>query len=149
MYPISIDTPRLALREIRNDDTDALNAIYGSEQATEHLSFEPRNRDQVAALIADALSQATVESRAVYALAVTLPGRSDLIGFARLAVEPHRAGQIGFALSPACWGRGYGTETVHLLLKLGFDYLDLHRVWGGQVTQECCLSRRHDEESDG
>ncbi|MEY9934253.1 ribosomal-protein-alanine N-acetyltransferase [Catenulispora sp. GP43] len=132
MNPISIEGQQLALRELREDDAEALHAIYGSEQATEHLSFEPRDREAVAGIVLGGIADANREPRTVYALAVTLEGNAELMGYARLAVEPHRAGQIGFALNPSAWGRSYGTETVRLLLRLGFDVLGLHRIWGAR-----------------
>ena len=51
---------------------------------------------------------------------------------ARLALGEHRRGQIGFALHPDQWGYGLGTETVRLLLDLGFHHLELHRIWGAR-----------------
>lgn len=132
MNPISIDGPRLRFRELREDDVDALFAIYGSELATEHLSFDPRSRDSVAGVIASGIVDTKADPRSVYALAVTEKDSQDLIGYARLALEAHRAGQIGFALNPSVWGRGYGTETVQMLLQLGFEQLGLHRIWGAR-----------------
>ena len=132
MNPVSIVGPLLSLRELREDDTDALLAVYGSAQATEHLSFEPRTRAQVEAIVIGTIRDASAEPRTVYGLAITSGDSDDLIGYARLAVEPHRAGQIGFALSPATWGRGLGAETVHALLLLGFRDLGLHRMWGAR-----------------
>ena len=116
MNPVSIVGPQLSLRELREDDIDALLAVYGSDQATEHLSFEPRTREQVEAIVADTIRHALGEPRTVYGLAITLTGRPELVGYARLAFESHRAGQIGFALNPEHWGRGNGAETVSLLL---------------------------------
>lgn len=132
MNPVSIVGPQLSLRELREGDADALLAVYGSEQATEHLSFEPRTREQVEAIVTDTIRHASAESRTVYGLAITVTGQPELVGYARLAVEPHRAGQIGFALNPECWGRGNGAETVRLLLLLGFRDLGLHRIWGAR-----------------
>lgn len=132
MNQVSIVGPQLSLRELREDDTDALLAVYGSEQATEHLSFEPRTREQVETIVADTIRHASAEPRTVYGLAITLSDSPGLVGYARLAVEAHRAGQIGFALSPEHWGRGYGAETVRLLLLLGFRDLGLHRIWGAR-----------------
>lgn len=132
MNPISIEGQRLALRELRDDDVDTVHAIYGSVQATEHLSFEPRGREAVVGIVSGGIADAQSEPRTVYALAVTLKGSAELVGYARLAVEPHRAGQIGFALNPSIWGHGYGTETVRLLLLLGFEQLGLHRIWGAR-----------------
>jgi RimJ/RimL family protein N-acetyltransferase len=132
MHPISIDGQRLSFRELRADDTDALLAVYGSERATEHMSFDPRSREQVEVVVADTIEKASSDPRTVYGLAITLAGSSDLIGYARLAVEPHRAGQIGFLLNPEYWRRGLGAETVQLLLELGFRHLGLHRIWGAR-----------------
>ncbi|MEV0403608.1 GNAT family protein [Actinoallomurus sp. NPDC050550] len=58
---------------------------------------------------------AKVEPRIEYSLAAALPSTGEVIGFARLAVDTQHAGpnsgQIGFALRPDVWGRGFGTET--------------------------------------
>ncbi len=58
-----------------------------------------------------------------------------LVGFARLALDPHqqRAATSGFALRPESWHVGYGWETVSLLLDLVFQDLDLHRVWAARA----------------
>ncbi|MGW4032520.1 GNAT family N-acetyltransferase [Streptomyces sp. NPDC004838] len=134
MYPVSRASERLALREVRSDDTVDVLAIYGSPQATEHLSFAPRTREQVTAIVDGSIASAAAEPRIEYALAVTTRDDDRLIGCARLALDPHqqRAATIGFALGPDIWGSGYGTETVRLLLAVAFEDLDLHRVWGAR-----------------
>ncbi|MGP4046849.1 GNAT family N-acetyltransferase [Streptomyces sp. 2A115] len=134
MYPIKRSSPRLELRELAIEDVDAVLAIYGSPEAAEHLSFEPRTREQVGQIVARSLASATAEPRSEYALAVIERDTKQLIGFGRLAMDPHQqlAATFGFALRPDAWGVGYGLETVRLLLGLGFDDLDLHRIWGAR-----------------
>jgi len=134
MYPISRCSPRLELRELTPEDIGPVFAIYGSPQATEHLSFEPRSRDQVHELVTRSIASATADPRDEYALAVIERASSELIGFSRLATDPHqpRGATFGFALRPASWGIGYGIETVRLLLGLGFEELGLHRIWGAR-----------------
>lgn len=39
MYPVSRRRARLRLRELSVDDVAKVHAIYGSSEATEHLSF--------------------------------------------------------------------------------------------------------------
>ena len=130
--PIRVDGQRLCLREFAPGDVDGLLRIYGDPVATRHLSFEPRTREQVSGIVADAIEQAAATPRTVYALVVTRRDSSELIGMARLATGEHRSGQIGFALRPDQWGHGLGTETVRLLLALAFDKIGLHRVWGAR-----------------
>ncbi len=134
MYPVSRRSQRLKLREIAIDDVDAVLAIYGSPEATEHLSFEPRSREQVGQIVARSIASATATPRSEYAVAVIERDTDELIGYGRLAMDPHqqRAATVGFALRPAAWGVGYGVETIELLLGLGFEELSLHRVWGAR-----------------
>lgn len=134
MYPVERSSAHLGLRELTPDDVDAVHAIYGSAEATEHLGFEPRTRDQVEQIVARSINAATATPRTEYALAVVKRDTAELIGFGRLATDPHqqRGATMGFALRPDVWGRGYGVETVRLLLSVGFDDLGLHRIWGAR-----------------
>ncbi|WP_405878578.1 GNAT family N-acetyltransferase [Streptomyces sp. NBC_01136] len=134
MYPVKRSSQRLDLRELVIEDVDAVFAVYGNQEATEHLSFEPRTRDEVGHIVARSIASATVSPRTEYALAVIERDASHLIGFGRLATDPHqqRAATMGFALRPDAWGVGYGVETVRLLLGLGFEDLELHRIWGAR-----------------
>jgi len=132
VYPVAVQGEHIRLREFTGDDVDALHRVYGDPEATRHLSFEPRSRDQVAKLVTDTIRRAQETPRTEYALAVARNDNGELIGMARLALGEHRSGQIGFALRSDQWGRGFGTETVRLLLELGFRYLGLHRIWGAR-----------------
>src|SRR5438094_453152 len=122
VYPIKLDGARIDLREFAETDISALHRIYGDPSVTRNLSFEPRTLDQVRAIVANAIDTARQEPRSIYMLAVAQRDTDELVGSARLAIDerPHSA-QIGFAINASCWGRGFGTETVSLLLRLGFN----------------------------
>ncbi|MFE3828409.1 GNAT family N-acetyltransferase [Streptomyces sp. NPDC059092] len=134
MYPVDRHSSRLALRELTAEDVDAVHSIYGSSEATTHLSFSPRSRDEVDGIVARSMASATTVPRDEYALALTDKGDGELVGFVRLALDPHqqRAATIGGALRTDVWRRGYGREAVQLLLALAFTDLDLHRVWAAR-----------------
>ncbi|MFI2507730.1 GNAT family N-acetyltransferase [Streptomyces sp. NPDC018972] len=142
MYPVQRSGRRLGLRELTVDDVDAVLAVYGDPRATEHLSFEPRTRERTGHIVARSVA-ATAEPRTEYALAVVAPPSGRLIGFARLALDPHqqRAATMGFALRPDTWGAGHGTETVRLLPALAFEDLDLHRVRGARSPRNTASAR--------
>ncbi len=70
MHPVERSSARLELRELAPDDVDAVFAVYGSAEATEHLSFEPRTRDQVEQIVTRSIAAATATPRTEYALAV-------------------------------------------------------------------------------
>ncbi|MGW6062730.1 GNAT family N-acetyltransferase [Streptomyces sp. NPDC055189] len=134
MHPVTRSSARLGLREFASADVQAVLAVYGSPAATEHLSFEPRNREQVEQIVARSIAAAAATPRTEYALAVVEQEAAELIGFGRLALDPHqpRAATMGFALRPDKWGQGYGVELVRLLLGVGFNDLGLHRIWGAR-----------------
>ncbi|WP_329382686.1 GNAT family N-acetyltransferase [Streptomyces sp. NBC_01351] len=143
MHPVARRRSRLALRELGPADVDAVHAVHGSAEATRHLSFEPRTREQCAGIVARSIASAGAAPREEYAPAVTEGGEGPMIGFARLALDPHqhRAATMGFALRPDAWGVGHGTETVRLLLDLAFDDLDLHRVWAARAPENEASAR--------
>jgi len=49
------------------------------------------------------------------------------IGFIRIFSEHCRA-EIGYALSPDYWGKGYMFETINRIVRFGFDEMNLHSI---------------------
>ncbi|WP_433464087.1 GNAT family N-acetyltransferase [Spirillospora sp. CA-128828] len=147
MYPVSITGEGVALCEFTADDVNAVLNVYGDPVVVEHLSFEPRTREQVAATLASVIDAAKQDPRHEYSLAAVAAG--EVVGFARLAVDAQHpgqsSGQLGFALCADRWGQGLGAETVRLLLRLGFGVLGLHRLWGarspGNVTSARVMTK--------
>ncbi|WP_433435397.1 GNAT family N-acetyltransferase [Nonomuraea sp. CA-141351] len=135
MYPVAISSTRLALREFTPADVDALLAIYGDPRVAEHMSFEPRSREQVEKTIEGVGGAAEAEPRMDYSLAVVVPD-DELVAFARLAIDVghplQNSAQLGFALRADRWRQGLGTEVVRLLLQLGFEQLGVYRIWGAR-----------------
>lgn len=140
MYPVLITGSMVMLRELTEADTVALHKVYGNDEATRHLSFEPRSLEQVAGIIGAAIKSAAADPRTEYMLAVA--GKDgELIGAARLATGEHESATIGFALHPDQWGQGKGQETVRLLQRLGFTELGLHRIWGARSPLNLASAR--------
>ncbi|MEV4372053.1 GNAT family protein [Nonomuraea sp. NPDC049637] len=135
MYPVTISSPRLALREFVPTDVDGLLAIYGDPRVAEHMSFEPRNREQVESIMTGVMESARHDPRTDYCLAAVLPD-GELVAFARISIDLghplQNSAQIGFALRSDRWRQGLGDEVVRLLLRLGFEQLGVHRVWGAR-----------------
>jgi RimJ/RimL family protein N-acetyltransferase len=42
--------------------------------------------------------------------------------------EEHAGGEIGYVFNPSLGGRGYATEAVTMMLRLGFEELGMHRI---------------------
>ncbi len=42
----------------------------------------------------------------------------------------NRSAGLGITIGDkSCWGRGYGTDAMRLMMRLGFDKMNLHRLW--------------------
>jgi ribosomal-protein-alanine N-acetyltransferase len=132
MYPVRLIAQTILLREFTAADAGMLYKVYGDDNATRHLSFEPRTTEQVEDIVSGAMVSAAADPRMEYMLVVADIASDELIGAARLAMGEYLSGQIGFALRPDQWGCGKGTETVRLLQRLGFQELNLHRIWGAR-----------------
>ncbi|HEY8527880.1 MAG TPA: GNAT family protein [Acidimicrobiales bacterium] len=142
MYPVTIAGPRVILREFEPDDLDPSMAVVGDDAVTRTLSFDSRTRDEQAARLADDIARARSEPRSDYYLAIVAregdapeapaeagtPAGGPLIGFVRLGLLAHRAGELGYALRRDRWGQGYAHEAARLMLDFTFTTVGLHRV---------------------
>jgi len=137
---MTLQTPRLLLRELRAEDGPALNEIERDPRVTRYTSFDPRSPDQTRAYIEDAIRDQSAEPRRVIDLAIVPRGDGTdasglqpraLIGRCGLAIRrpEHREAEIWYELHPAHWGEGYAAEAASAMLDHAFQSLGLHRVW--------------------
>jgi RimJ/RimL family protein N-acetyltransferase len=128
-YPVR--TGRLLLRPLTVGDVDALLAYRGRPDVCRYVPFEPMTREVIAERLASqwANAELTDEGQAL-TLGVEVADSGELIGDVVLFwhSRAHGGGEIGYVLHPDFGGRGYATEAVRALLRLGFDELGLHRI---------------------
>jgi ribosomal-protein-alanine N-acetyltransferase len=120
--------PRIALREWALEDADAVREYAHDPEVSRYLIRAP------AELLAEpklAIVEARERLRTEYAFAVVQRETEAVVGSAELYVESirHHRGEIGYVLRRDVWGQGLATEVAGLLLRFGFDELDLHRLW--------------------
>lgn len=130
-YPIQ--TARLTLRPLTADDLDDVHAYSSRPDVTRYLYWDARDLDE------------TREALERYSRHTALDGEGDglvlgvvprdvgrVVGQVNLqwTSEEDRQGEIGFVLNPDHHGRGYATEATHVMLRIGFEDLGLHRIVG-------------------
>ncbi|MHA7773898.1 GNAT family N-acetyltransferase [Roseibium sp. M-1] len=132
-----IDTERLLLRPMEESDAEALHAYQSLPETARFQYWEPRSLDEIREKLGGWTQMRRLDGEGTLAFAVLLRDGEELIGDASLRVTDvaARQGTIGFSLHPASRGRGYATETARALLGLGFDALNLHRIFA------CCDAR--------
>ena len=120
---------RLRLRATVLEDAEALSAIFASEEALQHGGRAPladvaRVREKLASDMEEARRGETVLWSA------TERGQDLALGYVGLHhwVQASRCAEVGYALAPAYWGRGYMRELLPLLVRFGFEQMGLHRI---------------------
>jgi RimJ/RimL family protein N-acetyltransferase len=128
-----LETERLTLRPFVHDDLHALHAIYKRAEVARFQYTGPRDRDAMRGVLAQKAERAVLrEPGGRLDLAVVRRDTGALIGDVTLqwTSEEHRQGEVGFVFHPDHHGLGFATEATAVLLRLGFEDLGLHRIFG-------------------
>jgi ribosomal-protein-alanine N-acetyltransferase len=124
---IKIQTERLVLRFLADNDAAALYAIYSDPEAMRYWSSPPWSEPaQAHAHIG--MTLAGYEDGSIFTLAITLQG--ELIGVCRLHHfnRQNRRCELGYMLSRAHWGHGYMQEALAATIGHALQAFDLHRI---------------------
>jgi RimJ/RimL family protein N-acetyltransferase len=115
------------------DDLDELHSFHSRPDVARYLYWEARTREETRAALEAKTGQAELhEDNGTLSVAVELRETGALIGDLYLfwRSPEHRQGEIGFVFHPGHHGRGFATEAAREILRLGFDDLGLHRIYG-------------------
>ncbi len=128
-YPLR--TEQLALRPMVPGDDRALWSYLSLEEVCRYVPFGPYGIEVVRERLADQYARRDLtEAGQALLLGVTVPPSDWVVGHVMLRwlTEEHLDGEVGWMLAPSVHGRGYGTEAMAPVLRLGFEGLGLHRV---------------------
>jgi RimJ/RimL family protein N-acetyltransferase len=134
-----IHTRRLVLREIDEDDFDAVHAYGSDPEVVQYVPWGPNTEPVTHDFIQRCMERAMAEPRLEYVFGVVPRESIDLVGSVGLylrSADAHQA-MLGYAYGRAAWGQGYATEAALAMVELGFDVLGLRRIWAS------CDPRNH------
>ncbi|HYI74158.1 MAG TPA: GNAT family N-acetyltransferase [Gaiellaceae bacterium] len=123
-------TPRLLLRQWRDDDLEPFAALNADPEVMRHFPTTLTRGES------DALAsgqRALIAERGWGLWAVEALAEAPFIGFVGLAESRFAARftpvlEIGWGLSREHWGRGYATEGARAAITFGFDELGLDEI---------------------
>lgn len=129
--PVHIETSRLILRELVDDDFERAHGWAVDPEVSRYMEWGPNGDAETRAFLARAAAGNAARPRRAYELGIVLRETGVLIGACGVRAERPgaHAGHFGYTLARAHWGRGYATEAGRALLALGFEQLGLHRLW--------------------
>lgn len=125
----SLETPRLHLRLLAQEDADFVFRHFSDPVVNRHLLDQaPITSQEEAQGIVDFFVQPTDDTYTRWVLVNKADGQPiGTCGFHKWDQRNRRA-EIGYDLTPTSWGQGYMTEALTTMLSYGFTAMALNRV---------------------
>lgn len=129
--PQTLETPRLLLRKAVPEDTEHLYlGLWSRPEAARYMLWQPTATWEEAQR---RMSRTIAYQQAHLAWTICEKATGKAIGFAGITpLSPGVYEDTGLALSPDCWGRGYGREALEALTACCF-----HRLGGTALICSC------------
>ena len=131
----NIETERLLLREMRDEDLDGLFTLDSNPNVHKYLGNRPIKTKAEAQTVIDSVKQ-QYKQRGIGRFTVIEKATGNFVGWSglRLNTEYNMNGfttyyDIGYRLIEDYWGKGYATESGKAAAKYAFEVLNLKRLY--------------------
>jgi len=125
----NVHTDRLLLRKIQLTDAEDLFAYGSTEAVTRNVTWYPyENLEDAKKFITHVHAYYEAGKPAPWAIEHQETGKMiGTVGFGNVK-EEHFVTEIAYAISEDFWGKGYTTEAVKEMLRIGFEELGFIRI---------------------
>ena len=123
----TIETERLLLRPLCEDDAEEISRIYSEPDVTEFIqehSISPQEaRQKICAHVEEHWKKFDYGMFATFSReSRKLVGRC---GFLHQELEGEELCEVAYLIAREYWGRGFATEAVRALIRYGFEVLEM------------------------
>jgi len=139
-----LQTERLLLRPFTDGDLEAVFAIQSGEDVTRYLYWGPRSLDEVRHQLKRLKAMTAIDGESdALRLAAVARESGELIGDVSLhsVNRDHLQAELGFILHPDHQGQGFGTEAAAEMVRIGFEDLGFHRIYGSCDARNTASAR--------
>lgn len=119
----------VTLRRLVWDDWQAVHSWGSLPEFCRYQAWGPNTPEQSREFVQAALDDSARNPQNRFVYLAILDGQPVGSGELNIRDRTHRQGEISYGIHPAHWGRGIGTSLGRQLLALGFDHLNLHRIY--------------------
>lgn len=126
-----LETERLLLRPLTDDDVDAMTVYRGDVEVCRFLPFAPQTADDIRARVGRVFSSTSLEGEnGGVPVAIVRRDDGELIGDLVLFHLDAVNGtvEIGWVIRPDVAGRGYATEACRALIDAAFRTYGVRRI---------------------
>lgn len=138
----TIETERLLLRSLTNDDSDRIEELAGEfdvAKSTLNIPY-PYPKGSAIDFIESVLN--AEKNNEIIMFAIIKKESQHLIGLINLNLSTqYSRGELAYWIGKHYWGNGYGTEAAEALLEYGFNYLNLNKIFAASFTSNPGSSR--------
>lgn len=125
---LPIHTPRLVLRNFAAADWVALHAYNRGAEFIRFLPIEAPDAEATRGFVRLCMARAQELPRRHYDVVLAERGGALLLGTIRLSLRARGVADLGYAVRPECWNRGFATEAVGALLAAAVPSLRLAEI---------------------
>ena len=128
MFP-TLETERLLLREITQNDAAGIFACFSNDNVTRYYGQDTLENMEQAEQFVDFFSKSYSEKKGIR-WGIERKGTQGIIGtigFNALSMK-HKRAEIGYEIHPEQWRKGYILEAILQVLPYGFEKLGLTRI---------------------
>ncbi|MBD8033388.1 MULTISPECIES: GNAT family N-acetyltransferase [Solibacillus] len=128
MFP-TLSTDRLVLREIFQEDAEAIYSYFSDDRVTKHYGMNTFTNLEEAENLINAFSSNFTQKRGIR-WGIERKNKKGLIGTIgfNLWSPAHKRAEIGYEIHPDFWRLGYTSEALMAIVDYGFNELGLTRI---------------------
>ncbi|QHL87185.1 GNAT family N-acetyltransferase [Nibribacter ruber] len=127
---MQLQTPRLLLREFKEDDWHFTNLYEASQEVMRYQTRDVRDAQESQQHVLQCMQESQEDPRTIYDLAIVIKQTDMLIGRVGMKVDyDAEDAALWYLLNHKYWNKGYVTEAAQAMMNFGFTELHLHRIW--------------------
>ena len=127
-FPV-LESERLLFRKMCIDDAKDLYLIESNDDVVKYMDKSKMKSIEDSKKYIDFCSEGYKKKVAIEWGVIEKNSNKYIgnIGFWKI-ISKHCRGEIGYALTPRCWGKGYMSEALKTIIIFGFRTLNLHSI---------------------
>jgi len=128
-FPI-LYTPRLMLGELEVSDIPTIVKYVDNPNIANNLHNVPHPYYEKDAIFWLNMVRQGFDNQTNYTFKINLKETNEFIGAMSLHIKkPHHKAEAGYWIGEPFWGQGYATEGLRVVLKFGFEELNLNKIY--------------------
>ncbi|WP_456273312.1 GNAT family N-acetyltransferase [Bacillus sp. AK031] len=127
----TLKNERIYLREFIESDWVGVHNYASQDIVSKYQVWEPNSKEDSKEFVNQILIDKSKSPRTRYVYAIILKETDEMIGAGESNVRDslNKSGDVAYIINPKYWGKGLATDVAKILIRFGFEDLNLHRIF--------------------